>query len=129
MEAFETSVDRLGISSKRCARRLLSIGDNRLELLTLEMQEGMIQGGQVVLLALGTAVLGLLGAMTLTTAVVVQFWAVSPVGVLLVLGGLYILGAFLAQQRLRRLLRDFQGLSASLEQLRKDRACLEKVLE
>jgi len=129
MEAFETSVDRLGISSKRCARRLLSIGDNRLELLTLEMQEGMIQGGQVVLLALGTAVLGLLGAMTLTAAVVVQFWAVSPVGVLLVLGGLYILGAFLAQQRLRRLLRDFQGLSASLEQLRKDRACLEKVLE
>jgi uncharacterized membrane protein YqjE len=128
MEAFEANLDRLGLSSKRCARRLLSIGENRWELLTVEVREGLIQGGQAVLLALATAVLGLLGAMALTAAVVVQFWAVSPVGVLLVVSGLYGLGAFIAQQRLRRLLRNCQALSASLDQLRKDLACLEKVL-
>lgn len=102
-----------------------------MELLTLELQEGLAQGVQAVLLALAMAVLGLLGAMTLTAAVVVQFWALSPVGVLLLLSGIYGLGAFLAYRRLRRLrqvLQDHPALSASLDQLRKDRACLEKVL-
>ena len=128
MEAFEAHLDRLGMSSKRCARRLLSIGENRWELLTVEIREGLIQGGQAVLLALATAVLGLLGGMALTAAVVVFFWPISPVGVLLAVGGLYGLGAFLAQLRLRRLLRDYQALSASMDQLRKDQACLRKIL-
>ena len=45
--------------------------------------------------------------------------------VLLILAGIYSLTAILLYQRLARLLCDWQMLSASLEQLRKDRACLD----
>lgn len=129
MDPFEVSADRLGIASKQCARRLLDIGQNRLDLLTLEIQEGFAQAVQAVLLALGMAVLGLLGAMTLTAALVVQLWALSPVGVLLGLSLLYGIGGWLLQRRLGRLLQEWRLLDASMDQLRKDRACLlEKVL-
>lgn len=124
MDAFDVSADRLGTASKQCARRLLSMGENRLELLTLEVEEGLAQLVQMVLLVLVLGVLGLLGAITLTAAVVVQFWALSPVGVLLTVSGCYGILGFVVQQRLSRLMREWRVLGASLDQFKKDRACL-----
>jgi hypothetical protein len=48
--------------------------------------------------------------------------------VLVILTMLYAAAGFCLYQRLNGLLRTWQTLSASLDQLRKDRACLEKLL-
>jgi uncharacterized membrane protein YqjE len=80
------------------------------------------------LLALGVAAFGLLAGLTLTAAIVVGFWAHSPMAVLLVLTGLYAAAGIFLYRRLAGWLRDWQMLSASLDQLQKDRACLEKNL-
>ena len=128
MEQATATVGQIVDASKQFTRRLFAIGENRLELLIVEVQEEREHLLHAMFLALGVAVLGLLGAMTLTAALVVLFWPLSPVAVLLVLTGLYAAGAIWLYGRLTQLLRDWQVLSATLEQLRKDCACLEKTL-
>jgi uncharacterized membrane protein YqjE len=114
---------------KRFVRRLLTVGENRLELLAVEVQEGRERLLHAFLTALGVAAFGLLACMTLTAAIVVCLWDYSHVAALLTLTGLYGAAGFCLCLRLARLLRDWQALPASLDQLRKDRACLEKILE
>jgi uncharacterized membrane protein YqjE len=129
MEESAVRLSQLATSSKTFARRLLTIGENRLELLTVEVQEECERLLHAFLLALGVAVFGLLASLTLTAALVVLLWPWSPVAVLLILTGLYGAAGIYLYRRLTGLLRDWRTLSASLEQLRKDRACLEKILE
>ena len=128
MESSASSVGQLVETSKRFARRLLTIGENRLELLMVEVQEERERLLHAILLALGVAAFGLLAGMALTGAIVVLLWEVSPVAALLALTGLYGATAVCLYRRLTRLLRDWQNLPATLDQLRKDRACLEKNL-
>jgi uncharacterized membrane protein YqjE len=129
MEESTGSVRQLTATSKDFARRLLTIGENRLELLTVEVQEGRERLLQAVLMALGIAGFGLLAALTFTGAVVVLFWAYSHVAVLLILTGVFGGAGFYLCRSLSGLLRDWQTLPASMDQFRKDRACLEKILE
>jgi uncharacterized membrane protein YqjE len=74
------------------------------------------------------AALGLLAGVALTGAIVVWLWELSRVAALLVLGGLYGGTAVCLFRRLTRILRDWQNLPATFDQLRKDRAWLEKHL-
>jgi uncharacterized membrane protein YqjE len=129
MDESSFSLRQLAASAKEFARRLLTIGENRLELFTLEVQEERARLLRALLLALGAAVFGLLAAMTLTAAIVVLLWPYSPLAVLLALTGLYGAAGVCLYWRLAALLREWQTLPASLDQLRKDRACLEKILE
>ena len=128
MEESKASLRQLAANSKHFARRLLTIGENRLELLTVEVQEERERLLHAFLLALGVAAFGLLAGVTLTAAIVVLLWAWSPVAVLLLLTALYGAAGICLWRRLTGLLRDWQTLSASLDQLRKDRECLEKIL-
>jgi uncharacterized membrane protein YqjE len=128
METASVSFKELATTSRRFAQRLLTIGENRLELLTVEVQEERERLLHAFLLALGVAVFGLLAGITLTAAIVVWLWAYSPVAVLLTLTGLYGVAAVCLYRRLTGRLRDWQTLSATLDQLRKDRACLGKTL-
>jgi len=128
MEESTVSFTQLAASSKHFARRLLTIGENRLELLTVEMQEGREHLLQACLLALGIATFGLLAGLTLTAAIVVLLWSWSPVMVLLLLTALYGAAAFCLYRWLTGLLGQWQTLSATLDQIRKDRECLEKIL-
>jgi uncharacterized membrane protein YqjE len=128
MEESTVSFKQLATASKYFARRLLTIGENRLELLTVEVQEGREHLLHAFLLALGVAAFGLLAGLTFTAAIVVLLWAWSPVAVLLILTGLYGAAGVWLCRRLTGRLHDWQTLSASLDQLRKDRACLEKNL-
>jgi uncharacterized membrane protein YqjE len=128
MEESTVSFTQLSTTSKHLVRRLLTIGENRLELLTVEMQEERDRLLQAVLMAFGVVACGLLGGLTLTAAVVVLLWAYSPVAVLLILTVLYGAAGIGLGQELSRRLRDWQTLSASLDQLRKDRVCLEQLL-
>ena len=128
METATVSFRELAANSKQFVRRLLTIGENRLELLTVEVQEERERLLHVFLLALGVAAFGLLAGLALTAAVVVGLWAWSHVAALLALTCLYGAAGICLYRRLAGLLRDWQTLSASLDQLRKDRACLEKNL-
>ena len=128
MEESTVGFRQLAAASKQFARRLLTIGENRLELLTVEVQEERERLLHAFLLALGVAAFGLLAGLALTAAIVVLLWAWSPLAVLLTLTGLYGAAGFYLYRRLTELLRDWQTLSATLDQLRKDRACLEKNL-
>jgi uncharacterized membrane protein YqjE len=128
MDESTVSFGQLASTSKHFARRLLTIGENRLELLTVEVQEERERLLHAFLLALGVAAFGMLASLTLTAAVVVLLWTCSPLAVLLTLTGLYGAAGIWLYRRLIGLLRDWQTLSASLDQLRKDRVCLEKIL-
>lgn len=128
MEPATLPADPLGQTSKRFARRLLTIGENRCQLLMLEVQQERERLLHALLLALGIAALGLLAAGAFTGAIVVLFWEVSRLTALLVLAGLYGAGAGFLYWRLMGVLRDWQSLPATLEQLGKDRAWLEESL-
>jgi uncharacterized membrane protein YqjE len=128
METSAASFKELAATSRSFARRLLIIGENRLELLTVEIQEERELLLRAILMALAVAASGLLACMTFTAGIVVLLWAWSPVAVLLILTGLYAAAGILLYLRLTKLLRNWQTLGASLDQLRKDRACLEKHL-
>lgn len=128
MEEPTVSFRHLAASSKDFARRLLTIGENRLELLTVEVQEERDRLLQAFLLSLAAAAFGLLAGMALTAAIVVWLWA-WPVAVLLSLAVLYGAAGVCLYRRLAALLRDWQTLPASLDQLRKDRACLENIIQ
>jgi len=115
-------------TTKHFARRFMSAGHSRLELLTVELQEERERLLQAVLMALSVAVLGLLTAMTLTAAIVVWLWPYSRLLTLIALTVLYGGTAIGLLMRLKKLLHDWHTLPASMEQLRKDRACLEELL-
>ena len=128
MEPAPTKAGQLVETSKRFARRLLTIGENRFELLMVEVQEERERLLRAILLALGAGAFGLLAGVALTGALVVLLWEFSRVAALLVLTGLYGTTAVCLYRRLTLLLRDWQNLPATLDQLRKDRACLEENL-
>ena len=128
METSTVSFRQLAATSKHFARRLLTIGENRLELLAVEVQEEHERRLLAFLLALGVAAFGLLACLTLTTAIVILLWFWSPVAVLLILTALYVAAGIYLYRRLIGLLRNWQMLSATLDQLRKDRECLEKII-
>jgi uncharacterized membrane protein YqjE len=128
METATVSFRQLAANSKQFVQRLLTIGENRLELLTVEVQEERERLLHAFLLALGVAAFGLLAGLTLTAAIAVWLWTWSPLAVLLILTGLYGAAGVWLYRRLTGLLCNWQTLSASLDQLRKDRACLEKNL-
>jgi uncharacterized membrane protein YqjE len=129
MEESTVSFRPLATTSKHFARRLLTIGENRLELLTVEVQEGRERLLRTILLALGVAAFGLLAGVAITGTIVVLFWDFSRVAVLLALTGLYGAAAVFLYRQLTGLLRNWQTLPSTLDQLRKDCACLEKTLE
>ena len=128
METDPVSFQQLAANSKQFARRLATIGENRLELLAVEVQEERERLLRAFLLALAVAVFGLLAGITLSALIIVWLWVWSPVGVLLILTGFYGGVAIGLYCWLNQLMRDWQTLSASLDQLRKDRVCLEKFL-
>jgi uncharacterized membrane protein YqjE len=128
MEESTVSLGQLAATSKHFVRRLVTIGENRLELLAVEVQEERERHLRAFLLALGVGAFGLLAGLTLTAAIVVLFWTWSPVAILLILTALYAAAGICLYRQLIGLLRNWQTLSATLDQLRKDRECLEKIL-
>jgi uncharacterized membrane protein YqjE len=128
MEPATVNLAELAAHSKRFAGRLITTGENRLELLVVEVQEERERLLHAMLLALGVVASGLLGVMTFTAAVVIVLWQFAPIAVLVVLTILYAGFAIHLHRRLTVLLRDWKSFPATIDQLRKDRECLEKAL-
>jgi uncharacterized membrane protein YqjE len=128
MDHAPASERNLKAASKQFGRRLLTLLENRLELLTVEVQEERERLLHDLLLALGVAAFGLLAGLSFTAALVVLFWKYSPLTVLLVMTALYTAAGLALCRLLVHRLREWQSLSASLDQLRKDRQCLDQIL-
>jgi uncharacterized membrane protein YqjE len=116
----------LADASGRVAHRLCVILENRLQLLLVEVQEERERILRAIWLALGAAVFGLLAGVALTVAIVLELWGRSPIVASLALTAIYASAAALFYAKLFRLQRDWQTLSDTIEQLKKDRECLEK---
>src|SRR5476651_634422 len=99
METATVSFRKLATTSKHFVRRLATIGENRLELLAVEVQEERERQMHALLLASGVAAFGLLASLTLTAAIVVLLWA-WPVAVLLTLTALYAAAGICLWRRL-----------------------------
>jgi uncharacterized membrane protein YqjE len=115
-------------ATKRLAQRALVICENRLELLMVEVQEERERLLRAIWLALSAVAFGVLSGVALTAVIAVAFWQQSPIIALLILTVLYAAAAAFLYARLSRLQRDWQTLATTLDQLRKDRECLEKNL-
>jgi uncharacterized membrane protein YqjE len=115
-------------ASKRIAQRAFVIFENRLQLLMVEVQEERERVVLAILLALSAAAFGLLAGVALTVVIVVALWDHSPIIALLVLTLLYVSIGLIFYGRLLRLQQNWQTLPATLEQLKKDRECLEKTI-
>lgn len=128
MDTISSNLTQLAASSKRIAQRVLTISENRIELLLVELQEERERLLLAILLAMAVAAFGLLAGVAFTLAIAVFFWSYSPLAALLMLAAFYVTAAVFLYARLLRLQRDWNTLPATLDQLRKDRECLEKTI-
>ena len=128
MEASTLNFSQLAVTSKEFTQRLVTIGENRMELLTVELQQEREQVLRAFLLSLGMAAFGFLAGITFTAAVVVSFWAYCPVAVLLSLTCLYGGAGVFLWRRLASLLFHWKTLSATFDQMRKDLVCLKRLV-
>jgi uncharacterized membrane protein YqjE len=111
-------------ASRRLAKRAVDLGVNRVELLLVELEEERERIVQAIVCALVAAVFGLLAGISLTFFIVLFFWESSHLIALAVLTVLYGATALFVIMRLARLRRDWHAFAATLDQLRKDTACL-----
>ncbi len=128
MESSTVSLGPLAGTSKEVARQLLSIGENRLELLAVELLEERNHLLRSLFLMAGIAVSALLALLTLSAGLVFLFWPHSPATVLFVLAAFYIFAGMWMAQRLHDRLTGWRSLAASLDQLRKDHTVLKETL-
>jgi len=128
MQTSSDTVPHLADASKRLAQRALVICENRLELLMMEVQEERERILRAIWLVLGAAAFCLLAGIALTVVIVIALWQQSLIAALLILTALYTIAAVCFYGRLTRLQRDWQTLPITLDQLRKDRECLEENL-
>jgi uncharacterized membrane protein YqjE len=118
----------LTAASGRLAQRLFVTCENRLQLLLVELQEERERFLRTICLALVTLVFGLLTGIVITLIIIKLFWEHSPLTAMIVLAAVYALSGLICSLKLRQLQKDWQTLPATIEQLKKDRECLEKHL-
>jgi uncharacterized membrane protein YqjE len=110
---------------RRIGATILAILQNRLELLIVELHEDRIRVFEALLLL---AVVGALGFFTVVLALagaIFLVWNKFGVAGLFVLSAVGLAGTLLAGWRLHLRLKNWPLLSGTLQQLKKDRECLE----
>ena len=115
-------------TSKRLAKTALDMGENRLQLLLLELEEERDRVLKAAILGLGVFAFGLLAGIALTIVIVLAFWDVHPVCAASVLTAVYGGMALFLNSRLTRMRRDWVSFSGSVSQLQKDVTCLSEIL-
>ncbi|HEU6449576.1 MAG TPA: phage holin family protein [Verrucomicrobiae bacterium] len=116
----------LSDASKRIAQRILVLVGNRFDLLMIELQEEREVIIRAICLLMAMAIFGLLACIAITAVIAAAFWKDSPVAALLALAGFYAIAGIICYILLLRLKRDWSFLPTTLEQLKKDRECLDK---
>jgi uncharacterized membrane protein YqjE len=129
MDQSSPGLNELADASKRIAQRSLDIGANRLELLILEVEEERDRLFRSIIMAAVAGVLGLLAGIAFTIGVAAYFWGNHPARAMAVLTLLYAGGGALLYSKFTGFTKQAQLFSATLDQLRKDRECLAKILQ
>src|SRR6266571_3425520 len=124
MDTSTESSPGLFSSVKRLLNTALAGVENRIELFLVELREERFRVFAVLLLGCAAALLGFMALLTVT--VVVVFWDSARVQVLVFLSAGYSLATIGILWRLKVLFRNWSSFSATLDELKKDRACLEE---
>jgi uncharacterized membrane protein YqjE len=117
------SSDSITGAARRFIHRLLAVGENRFQLLLVEVEQERNRLVDMFLMSVVAGGLGLLAGIAWSAALVIWVWPSHPALALLILGAIYVAAAGVICRRLVVLRRHLQALAATLEQLRKDSAC------
>ena len=110
----------------RLSKALVNLVENRLELFLVEVQEERVRLVEALLLTVAGGVAALMTLVLITLTVVVIFWDSHRVLVLVLFSLAYATAAAVAFRKLRARLNRWQAFTSSLDQIKKDRAWLEK---
>jgi uncharacterized membrane protein YqjE len=113
-------------SMQRLWRVILATAHNRLELLLVEVEEERQRAFEVLILTMAMAVLGLMTLIVGSFALIIIFWEDHRLAVLVILGLSYLLATLGMWWRLRLRRRNWQSFSATVAELKKDKAWLEE---
>ncbi len=123
-EATETKPG-VWASLQRILDTLLATAQNRVELFAVELQEEKCRLAEAILCAAAAAALGMMTLTLVTFTVVILFWENGRIPALVGLSMLYLVGTALAWRALRSRLKARSAFTGTLEELKKDRACLD----
>ena len=126
MEGPEDKKPGLFASLKRLLKTILAIAENRLELLLVEFQEERWRFFEALLLAGIVFILALMTLMVATVTIVVICVNNHQIGLVVVLGLIYLLATIGCYWRLRSRLKSWAPFAATLAEIKKDKACLDE---
>lgn len=129
MHTSQSKVTGLPGSTLRLTQHALAAGENRFELLLVELQEERERVFQTIGMTLALATLVLLAGVAFTLTVVVVFWDYSRVWPITALTLLYSVGGTMLYGLLQRQLRSWQTLPETFTQVRRDLAALSTRLQ
>ena len=112
-------------SLKRLLGTALALAQNRLELLLVELKEERIKAFEVLMLAGMVLLLALISLEVVTLTAVILCVRADRYGLLGVIIALCVLSTGMVFWRLRQRLKNWSPLRATLDELKKDKACLE----
>jgi len=124
----EASETKPGVwaSLNRILDTLLAAAQNRVELFAAELQEEKCRVVEAMLCVAAVAAFGMMTLSLVTFAVVVLFWENGRLPALAGLSALYLVGTVLAWRALQSRLKAESAFAGTVEELKKDRACLGK---
>lgn len=125
MSASDERKQGIWASLGRILDTLLATAQNRIELFAVELQEEKCRLVEAILCAAAVAAFGMMTLTLVTFTVVVAFWENGRLAALLGLSVLYLGATVWAWHALQTRLKDGTALSGTLDQLKKDRSCLE----
>jgi uncharacterized membrane protein YqjE len=126
MNAPDEQSESLVGSLRRAASTVLAIGENRVELFLVELQEERQQVLSTLLLAAAAVGFLLLALTLLTGTVLLFFWDTHRLAALVGLGGFYTVVGGWFSWRLRVRLQQWESFSATLAELKKDHEWLQR---
>lgn len=125
MDDQEPVPPNLGETLRRLGAAALAIFQNRLELLVVELHEDRLRLLEALLLVAAVVALGLFTLALAAAAVIILVWNRFQVTGLFVLSGVGLVATLVVCWRLHSHLKNWPLLPGTLEQLKKDRECLE----
>jgi uncharacterized membrane protein YqjE len=126
MEETGESTPGVFASLRRLLKTVLAIAQSRLELLLVEAQEERWRFFDALLLAGVVLILTLMTLMAATVTIVVLCVRADRLDLVVALVLVYLAGTILSFWRLRTRLKNWVPFSATLAELKKDKACLDE---
>jgi uncharacterized membrane protein YqjE len=117
--------DGIFASLMRLTKTVLAIAQNRLDLLLVELQEEGWRFFDALLLTGAVLIFGLMTLMVPTIAIIVLCVKADRLDLLAALVLLYLAATVICIWRLRTRLKNWAPFSATLDELKKDKACLD----